>query len=96
MMRISSEEHRFIKEYWQSNFPGSTVYLFGSRADDSQRGGDIDLMVINDKTITISDKVNFLSAFMNSFGEQKIDLTTFTYQEDRPFKHVAMASSVQL
>ena len=95
-MRISSAEHEFIKEYWQRNFPGSSVYLFGSRADETGKGGDIDLMVISHKTITISDKVNFLSVFMTRFGEQKVDLVAFTYQEDLPFKNVAISSAVQL
>ena len=88
-MRISEAEHRFIKEYWRKNFPRSSVYLFGSRADDQRRGGDIDILVINDEKLSIRDKVGFLGEFMNRFGEQKIDLVSFRYDENLPFKNIA-------
>ena len=95
-MRISAAEHQFIKNYWQSNFPNSTVYLFGSRADDKQRGGDIDLLVLNDARISLPQKISFLGGFMNALGEQKIDLVTYTYQETPPFKRIAMEKAIKL
>ena len=95
-MRISNSEQQFIKNYWQSNFPNSSVYLFGSRADDKQRGGDIDILVLNDEQIKLPQKISFLSAFMTQFGEQKIDLVTFTFKDDLPFKNIALSTSIQL
>ncbi len=95
-MRISSSEYQFIKTYWQSNFPKSTIYLFGSRADDAKKGGDIDLLVLNDEKITLSQKIKFLSNFMLQFGEQRIDLVAYTYLENVPFKNIALSSSIRL
>ena len=48
-MRISKNEIdlflTIIKEYDQS----AQVYLFGSRADDNQLGGDIDILIHSQK-----------------------------------------------
>ena len=95
-VRISSTQHHFIKKYWQEQFPNAKVYLFGSRADDAKRGGDIDLMVLNDKKIGVNDKIKFLSSFMTDYGEQKIDLVTYTFDEDIPFKRIALDSAIEL
>lgn len=45
-MRLSSEQRQVIVETVHQIFDTATeVCLFGSRADDGQRGGDIDLLV---------------------------------------------------
>ncbi len=51
------------------------VYLFGSRVDDSSKGGDIDLYVqaqTNDNNI--ESKINFLIDLKSAIGDQKIDV----------------------
>ena len=95
-MRISATEHQFIKNYWQSNFPNATVYLFGSRADDAKKGGDIDLLVLNNEKITLSQKIKFLASFIKEIDERKIDIVTYTYTEDVPFKRIALENAIQL
>ena len=95
-MRISTTEHQFIKNYWQSNFPNATIYLFGSRADDAKKGGDIDLLVLNDEKITLSQKIKFLASFIKEIDERKIDIVTYTYTEDVPFKRIALENAIQL
>ena len=45
-MRISSVEHEAIAAASREAFPaGTRVVLFGSRLDDSAKGGDIDVML---------------------------------------------------
>lgn len=45
-MRLSPEQRRLIKQAASDLFgPSVEVVLFGSRVDDEQRGGDIDLMI---------------------------------------------------
>ena len=42
-VRLSEEEIFFIKKAFYEVFGDGYIYLFGSRVDDMQRGGDIDL-----------------------------------------------------
>ncbi len=72
-MRISSEEQAVIVEEVGKRDPKATTYLFGSRVDDSARGGDIDLLV-ESETISFSDKLSILAAIKARIGDQKIDL----------------------
>jgi predicted nucleotidyltransferase len=45
-MRLSKNQVEIIKQVVFDIFGESEIYLFGSRVDDSKRGGDIDLFVI--------------------------------------------------
>lgn len=78
-MRLSTSEINIIKsvacEVWGDQ---AMIYLFGSRTDDSKKGGDIDLFVdLTDeqepKKIMLQ-KAEFLSKLDLLLGEQKIDL----------------------
>jgi len=42
-MRLSSHELQVVRQTLLDADPAGRVWLFGSRADDSRRGGDIDL-----------------------------------------------------
>ena len=51
------------------------VYLFGSRVDDSRRGGDIDLLVRTTSAKKgILDRVRMASRIKSLIGDQKIDI----------------------
>ncbi len=45
-MRLSTKEIELIKIKVKIIFGESIVYLFGSRVDDTKRGGDIDLYIV--------------------------------------------------
>ncbi len=45
-MRLSNKEITIIKEKISAIFGDAVIYLFGSRIDDSKKGGDIDLYII--------------------------------------------------
>ncbi len=72
-MRISSEERAVIIEEIAKRDREAIVYLFGSRTDDSAKGGDIDLLV-ESATITFADKLGILAEIKARIGEQKVDL----------------------
>ena len=58
--------------------PGSRVLLFGSRVDDSRRGGDIDLLVEPPMAVDAVQEVslcNRLAAHLyRRIGERRIDI----------------------
>jgi len=59
-MRLRKKEQNIIKDTIYSIFGEVTIYLFGSRLDESKKGGDIDLFVISDNA-TFSNKIKALS-----------------------------------
>lgn len=95
-MRITKEKGQEIKSLIQQKVPHSSVYLFGSRVRDELRGGDIDILVIGDRVLTFSEKIQVKSAFFKRFGEQKIDLVSFTRDARSPFKFLALKNALPL
>lgn len=57
---------------------GGKLYLFGSRADDSKKGGDIDLLLVvplNELDLCRSQKIKWIDEIHSRLGEQRIDIT---------------------
>lgn len=78
-MRLSECEVARIKQIIAENFgPDARVRLFGSRTDDTRRGGDIDLLVESslEREQAFRAKVEALTDLHLALGEQKIDLVT--------------------
>ena len=74
-MRLNKNQIKTFKRLSLEIFNSSNIYLFGSRTDDSLRGGDIDIYIQTDKKEDIlKSKIRFLREFEKEFGEQKIDL----------------------
>jgi len=73
-MRLSRSERQQIKAAVAALDADAKVYLYGSRVDDSLRGGDIDLLVVSD-ILDFSDKITLLADIKSRIGEQKIDLS---------------------
>jgi len=50
--------------------------LFGSRTDDSKKGGDIDLFITNNNeaALTLEAKIHFLTELKTKIGDRKIDV----------------------
>ncbi|MBC8186514.1 nucleotidyltransferase domain-containing protein [candidate division KSB1 bacterium] len=72
-MRLKQFEIDAIKSSLKQFDNNAKVYLFGSRIDDSKRGGDIDLLIISDK-IDFDKKLKLLIKIKQLIAEQKIDL----------------------
>lgn len=77
-MRIKSRDREIIKEKTREIF-GSTasVLLFGSRIDDTKKGGDIDLFIEDDNlTDAVRKKIILMTELQFQLGERKIDIIT--------------------
>lgn len=77
-MRLTQKELEYIKDSFDDTFKEGLLYLFGSRVDESAKGGDIDLFIkidsrLNDKEI-IKLIRKFKIALYDRIGEQKIDI----------------------
>ncbi|MBV5277912.1 MAG: nucleotidyltransferase domain-containing protein [Campylobacteraceae bacterium] len=74
-MRLSQRYIAVIKNYFKQFFKNGEIYLFGSRVDDSKKGGDIDLyFVLKEHSDLFEKKIKFLSRVKRELGEQKIDI----------------------
>ena len=76
------------------------VFLFGSRTDDTLRGGDIDLFItgVKDKeNLNVSNKIRFLTALKKKIGDQKIDviLDKESLQRERESFYKSILKSMQ-
>ena len=93
-MRLTDKEQSAIREVICKADPDAKVWLFGSRADDNAKGGDIDLLILSD-TLSIADKSKIRLALYKKIGEQKIDLVIAEDDTD-PFTRIALAEGVLL
>jgi predicted nucleotidyltransferase len=76
-MRLSEFEKESIKSLASRHFGTDVqVFLFGSRTNDQQRGGDIDLFIRknNGEPLKIRAKINFITDLILLIGDQKIDV----------------------
>lgn len=75
-MRLSPAYRNSIKTAAHKIFGENTqVFLFGSRVDDTKKGGDIDLFIVTDnKNDLFQKKILFLAKLKSLLEEQKIDV----------------------
>ncbi|NOR80575.1 MAG: nucleotidyltransferase domain-containing protein [Methyloprofundus sp.] len=97
-MRLSLKYRRTIKKYFNEFFEGE-LYLFGSRVDDAQKGGDIDLYICPHNQLSAEElfdrKLKFLSKLQMSLGEQKIDIV-IAKDKNRGIEQEAIKNGVLL
>jgi len=101
-MRLSKSEIKTIKSVACQVWGNQThIYLFGSRTDDSKKGGDIDLYINLQeeqapKEIMLK-KAEFLGKLDFLLGEQKIDLLVRTqYNNHLSIIKTALLTGVEL
>ncbi len=76
-MRLTETQRHSIKSVITNIVgEGSRVWLFGSRVDDVQRGGDIDLLIETDQVVSSRTKAlcRIEGALAMELGDRKIDL----------------------
>jgi len=73
-MRLKEQEIVKIKDTIIKEFGESQVYIFGSRLDDSVRGGDIDIFVIPNKREELLKKSAKAEFFLETTLLKPIDI----------------------
>ena len=97
MIRLREQQQHTIKQLAQELFNSSKVRIFGSRADMTQKGGDIDIYIQTDKKEGIlKSKLTFLRKFEKLFGEQKVDLLVDNGTKSKEIFEVAKKEGVLL
>jgi hypothetical protein len=74
-MRLTAAQRQVIREAGLRHF-GTVPCLFGSRLDDSKRGGDIDLFIPGDWSAdeAVPRRMRFCAELRQRLGDQKIDV----------------------
>ncbi|MEA3352456.1 MAG: nucleotidyltransferase domain-containing protein [Campylobacterota bacterium] len=95
-MRLSKNYIDTFKEKFTELFGEGEIYLFGSRVDDSKKGGDIDLYLkVEDHSNLFEKKIKFLSRVKRELGEQKIDIV-FNEDKNRLIEQEALKWGIKL
>jgi uncharacterized protein len=91
-MRFYKQEKEALK-YAFKDFKGE-VYVFGSRSDDTKKGGDIDILVIPQKnTNSLKMSIEIQKRFFPRC-EQKLDV--IVYRQDNPFYREVLNNAKRL
>lgn len=97
-MRLSQRAQDIIRATTKEIFgPAARVLLFGSRTDDTQRGGDIDLLIELPTHLPDSHKKSLTLAarLQMQLGDQRIDILVLDPQTHlQPIHRVAVASGI--
>ena len=95
--KLSEFERNIIKESAKKIFGLKTeVFLFGSRANDRLKGGDIDLYVISESKDNLAGKkIDFLTNVQLKIGIQRIDVV-IAKNKNRDIEKSAIAKGIQL
>jgi len=74
-MRLTEEQRKIIREARLRHF-GVIPHLFGSRLNDADRGGDIDLFIPGDWSPreAVPRRLRFCAELHRRLGDQKIDV----------------------
>lgn len=99
-MRLSENQVEAIRRTVAETFgTDAQVWLFGSRVDDSKRGGDIDLLIrlapaISDNLLL--RKIRLLVQLELALGECKVDIVIEQNGDTRPIVQVAHQTGIRL
>jgi len=94
-MRLKPNEVAAIKTTILNLDSDADIFLFGSRTDDSKKGGDIDIVILSRRLTTGDDKRAIKKVLYGLLGEQKIDIILAADDAD-PFVKLALQTGVKL
>ncbi len=96
-MRLQENEIMIIKNSIALYIKSARVLLFGSRVDDSKKGGDIDIFVETNQDITIKDKIKILANIEIQGISRKVDLIIKTpLSKHKSIFNTALETGIEL
>jgi len=99
-MRLTTEQTAIIKQTTAQVFGENVqVFLFGSRVDDNQKGGDIDLLIelSQDMDDAVARSIRLNGRLQQKLGQQKIDIIIYMpNQSILPIHQSAKATGILL
>jgi len=93
-MRLKNQEADIIKNTIRGFDPKAEIFLFGSRTDDSLKGGDIDILIFSE-SMNLRSKLLLKSSLFEKIGEQKIDVI-IEKNHTKPFIMYILQKAIQL
>jgi predicted nucleotidyltransferase len=89
-MRLSKRIVEILQNNIIKSFGNVNIYLFGSRIDDTKKGGDIDLAI--DTNISKQEfrkkKSLFLALLMRIDFDYKVDIVNFNAKDELLYKEI--------
>jgi predicted nucleotidyltransferase len=98
-MRLKKEEIDAIKQTAMVYFgKDANVYIFGSRAVDAKKGGDIDIYIETNLQLNTHElykkKLSFAIALDKKIGEQTIDIVVNNFTDSKYIYEVAKKTGI--
>ena len=95
-MRLTADQASAIRQEIRRSDPAAEIYLHGSRADDTARGGDIDLLVVSEH-LDLREILRIRRRILDRIGWQQLDLTVRRKdQTDEPLAALVLENGVRL
>ena len=95
-MRLTPTQINIIRNATRQNFgQDALIWLFGSRVDDSRRGGDVDLYIETSHRDTLMPTLRCKIALEDHL-DLSVDLLVKEPHQDKVIFHLAKASGIQL
>jgi len=99
-MRLTADHQRIIRETTTEVFgPDTEVLVFGSRVNDSARGGDLDLLIQSKRPIHDHRRkaLQLMAKLQMRLGDQPIDVLVLDPRTDRqPIHDEATQTGIRL
>lgn len=95
-MRLTNAQIDTIRKAASQNFgEDALIWLFGSRLDDSKRGGDVDLYIEATHRDTLMSELRCKIALEDSL-DLSVDLLVKELGKDKPIYNLAKTQGVRL
>lgn len=96
-MRLTEDEQALIKRIIANVFgEDADIWLFGSRVDDSKRGGDVDLYVVPAQGDGLFEKRITCLGKLEAVLPYPVDLVVNEPGRDLPVYRIARAQGIRL